>query len=211
MASSDSSSLVIDQTTVLSLLATLALLITAYVASLRLLSPTTSTKFRILFIWHAFDALTHLVLEGSYLYNCFFTYTIIQNSSDYPHPASLTGPGVHFLGHKDRLYGSNYGNSPMAKLWQEYAKADTRWGGADLVIISIELLTVLVEGPLALYVCELIRRQDRGGKLWFWASLIATGELYGGKLFFSSKSNQPTRQPRTKSLGCQNQYVTLAL
>ena len=181
MATLNPSPPVIDQTTVLSLLATLALLVTAYIASLRLLSPSTSTKFRILFIWHAFDALTHLVLEGSYLYNCFFTYTVVSHTSDYPHPASLTLPGVHFLQYTDRLYGSNYGNSPMAKLWQEYAKADSRWGGADLVIISIELLTVLIEGPLALYVCELIRRQDQGGKLWFWAIIIATGELYGGK------------------------------
>lgn len=181
MASSNSSTLVIDQITVLSLLAALALLIIAYVASLRLLTTSTSTKFRILFIWHAFDALTHLILEGSYLYNCFFTFTSIPHTSDYPHPASLTLPGVHFLEHKDRLYGSNYGSSPFAKLWQEYAKADKRWGGADLVIISVELLTVLIEGPLAVYVCELIRRQDRGGKLWFWASILATAELYGGE------------------------------
>lgn len=183
MTSTTQSTLVIDKITVLSLLATLALLAVAYLTSLRLLSTRTSTKFRILFIWHAFDALTHLILEGSYLYNCFFTFTTISHTSDYPHPASLTLPGVHFLGHKDRLYGSNYGTSPMAKLWQEYAKADSRWGGADLVIISIELLTVLIEGPLALYVCELIRRQDPGGRLWFWASVIAIGELYGGEFF----------------------------
>lgn len=184
MASSNPPTVVIDQITVLSLLATLALLVTAYITSLRLLSTTTSTKIRILFIWHAFDALTHLILESSFLYNCFFTFTTIPHTSDYPHPASLTLPGVHFLEHKDRIYGNNYGSSPMAKLWQEYAKADKRWGGADLVIISIELLTVLIEGPLALYVCELIRRQDRSGKMWFWASMIATGELYGGKFFF---------------------------
>lgn len=72
----------------------------------------------------------------------------------------------------------------MARLWQEYAKADKRWGEADLTIVSIELLTVLIEGPLAVYICELLRRQDRGGKVWFWASVLATGEIYGGKLFF---------------------------
>lgn len=69
----------------------------------------------------------------------------------------------------------------MAKLWQEYAKADKRWGGTDLTVISLELLTVFGAGPLALYVCELVRRQDSGGKLWFWASILATGELYGGE------------------------------
>lgn len=175
---------IIDRTTVLSLLATLALLIVAYVASLRLLSPSTSTKVRILFIWHAFDALIHLLLEGSFLYNCFFTYTSISHSSDNLHSASLKAPGAFFLGQKERLYGSNYGSNPMARLWQEYAKADKRWGEADLTIVSIELLTVFIAGPLAGYVCQLIRRQDRSGKLWFWASLLATGELYGGKFFF---------------------------
>ena len=175
---------IIDRTTVLSLLATLALLIVAYVASLRLLSPSTSTKVRILFIWHAFDALIHLLLEGSFLYNCFFTYTSIPNSRDNLDPAILRAPGAFFLGQKERLYGSNHGSNPMARLWQEYAKADRRWGEADLTIVSIELLTVFIAGPLAVYVCQLIRRQDRSGKLWFWASLLATGELYGGKFFF---------------------------
>lgn len=72
----------------------------------------------------------------------------------------------------------------MARLWQEYAKADKRWGGADLTIVSIELLTVFIAGPLAVYVCQLLRRQDRSGKLWFWAIVLATGELYGGKFFW---------------------------
>lgn len=175
------STFVIDQITVLSFLTALALLIIAYLVSVRLLLSTTSAKLRVLFIWHAFDVLIHFVLEGSFLYNCFFTYKSIVTSNDYPHPASLTSPGAFFLGRKDRLYGSNYGNSFLAKLWQEYAKADKRWGGIDLTIVSVELLTVFGAGSLALWVCELIRRQDGGGKLWFWASILATAELYGGK------------------------------
>ena len=93
---------------------------------------------------------------------------------------------MYFLGYKDRLYGSQYGNSASAKLWQEYAKADRRWGGADLTVISLELLTVFGAGPLAVGVCELIRRGDKGGRLWFWASVLATGELYGGELIDTS-------------------------
>ncbi|KAI9849210.1 MAG: hypothetical protein M1830_007126, partial [Pleopsidium flavum] len=135
-----STPVIIDQTTILSFLTALSLLITAYLTSLRLLpQPSTPFKIRILYIWHLFDALTHFLLEGSFLYNCFFTYTsLAPSSSDYPHPASLStrtttiaGAG-YFLGHKDRLYGSNYGTNPTARLWQEYAKADSRWGGADL-------------------------------------------------------------------------------
>lgn len=175
------STLVIDRTTVLSLFAALSVLIIAYAASLRVLHASTTTKLRILFIWHLFDSLIHFTFEGSFLYNCFFTYTSVTHSSDYPHPASLTSHGVYFMGYADRLYGSQYGTSPTAKLWQEYAKADKRWGGADLTVISLELLTVFGAGPLAAYICELVRRRDSGGKLWFWASILATGELYGGK------------------------------
>lgn len=64
----------------------------------------------------------------------------------------------------------------------EYAKADHRWSGTDLTVVSLELLTVLVAGPLAIYVCELIRRQDES-RLWFWGSVLATAELYGGERF----------------------------
>ena len=175
------STLVIDSSTIGGLLAALLLLVIAYFASVRLLHASTTTKLRILFIWHLFDALIHFLFEGSFLYNCFFTYTSIAPTSDYPHPASLTAPGTYFLGFADRMYGSYYGSSPTAKLWQEYAKADRRWGGTDLTVISLELLTVFGAGPLAAYVCELVRRQDNGGKLWFFASILATGELYGGK------------------------------
>ena len=175
------STLVIDRTTITSLFAAVSVLITAYIASLHLLHASTTTKLRIIFIWHLFDSLIHFIFEGSFLYNCFFTYTSIPHTSDYPHPASLSPPGVYFLGYQDRLYGSAYGTSPTAKLWQEYAKADKRWGGADLTVISLELLTVFGAGPLALYICELIRRRDSGARLWFWGVVLATGELYGGK------------------------------
>lgn len=177
------SSLVIDRSTVGGLSAALSLLLIAYSASTRLLHASTTTKLRILFIWHLFDSLIHFLFEGSFLYNCFFTYTSIPRTSDYPHPASLMSPDVHFLGYADRLYGSQYGSSLTAKLWQEYAKADKRWAGADLTVISLELLTVFGAGPLAAYICELVRRRDNGGKLWFWAGVLAIAEIYGGKLW----------------------------
>lgn len=186
-----SSTLVIDQTTVTSLLAALSLLIIAYVLSLRVLQPSTPTKLRVLFIWHVFDALIHFLFEGSFLYNCFFTYTTIARTSDYPHPASLTAPGVYFMGHQDRLYGSAYGTSPLAMLWQEYAKADKRWGGSDLGVISLELLTVFGAGPLAVVVCEYVRRGQMGKGGWFWATVLATGELYGGEFVLLSINTVP--------------------
>lgn len=195
MSASTESTLVIDKVTVLSLFAVLVLLITAYLASIRLLPQNSSGKVRVLFIWHSFDALIHFFFEGSFLFNCFFTYLDSTGRSTYEKlagkaPLELYPRDVHFLGIKDRYYGSFYGNTPTALLWQEYAKADARWGGADLGVISLELLTVLIGGPLATYICYLLIKgygstattgsRGFGGKLVFWMTVLATGELYGG-------------------------------
>lgn len=187
---SSSSTLVIDQTTILSLLSTVAILGAAYSASLYLLPRTTSQKTRALFIWHAFDALIHFCLEGGYLYNCFFSYTNTgglwigggNGKRTVGGVSAYLPPNVYFLGKKDRLYGPEYGTNPLGALWREYAKADARWGGSDLTVISLELLTVFLGAPCAAWVCYCIysRRRDT----FFWAILLATGELYGGFMTF---------------------------
>ena len=96
----------------------------------------------------------------------------------------MTPAGVSFLGGSKHLHGSFYGTSMTARLWQEYAKADKRWGGSDLTITSIELLTVFVMAPLALYVCHLLHKQEHK-KASFWMAVVATGELYGVFMGFS--------------------------
>ena len=58
-----------DQVTLISLASTVAILLVAYGASLKALSPSTPGSYRFLFIWHAFDALIHFILEGSFLYH----------------------------------------------------------------------------------------------------------------------------------------------
>jgi hypothetical protein len=145
-------------------------------------------KVRVLFIWHLFDALIHFFFEGSFLANCFLIYYSLPTSfsASTPRPASppllLTPPDVFFLGQSDRLYGAAYGSGPFSRLWQEYAKADRRWGGADLTVVSLELLTVGLGAPLALWICELLRRGEKGGnRKWFWMIVLATAELYGGE------------------------------
>ncbi|KAK3076167.1 hypothetical protein LTS18_013736, partial [Coniosporium uncinatum] len=131
---------------------------------------------------------------GSYLYNCFFSYKYLSPFATQNY--ILTPPGVFFGGEKyrDRLYGPLYGTNPASALWREYAKADRRWGGADLTVISLELLTVFVGGPLAVYLCSLLARGygepgrnkgKVGGKVAFWMSVLATGELYGGFMTFA--------------------------
>lgn len=78
----------------------------------------------------------------------------------------------------------------MARLWSEYAKSDRRWGGADLGIISIEIVTVFLDGPGAVYICYLIAkimnnektalRNQYKPRLWFAAIIVACLELVGG-------------------------------
>jgi hypothetical protein len=175
----------ISVTTVLSLLSTIAILLTAYILSSISLPKKTPTKIRLLFIWHAFDALIHFILEGSYLYNCFFSYTTRPTNLDKltPFASPYLPPNIFFLNQPDRIYGADHGTNPFAALWREYARADARWGGSDLTVISLELLTVFIAGPLAVYICSLLARQR--GEAWFWMTVLATGELYGGWMTFA--------------------------
>jgi hypothetical protein len=163
---------VLDSTTIVSLAVVVMIFNSAFILSQRALQKGTPFSLRVLFIWHAFDFLIHTIFEGSFLYNCFFT------SSPYNpaiHPASLV---TNFLNAPDLLYGAAYGQNWATKLWMVYAQADKRWGGADLTVVSLELLTVFGAGPLALYICAGISRRDYS--VTFWMIVLATAELYGG-------------------------------
>ncbi|KAF2821417.1 Emopamil-binding protein [Ophiobolus disseminans] len=180
----------IDTTTITSLLAVLALLGGAYYASTKVLPKTVSLKTRVLFVWHFFDALIHFVFEGSFLYNCFFVSYSLPTSFSAASARSITlftPPDVYWLGREKLLYGANYGTGPFSRLWQEYAKADRRWGGTDLTVVCLEVLTVCVAGPLACWVCWLLSKDERKGglKKWFWMVVLATGEIYGGWMTFA--------------------------
>ncbi|RDA84786.1 hypothetical protein CP532_0992 [Ophiocordyceps camponoti-leonardi (nom. inval.)] len=181
-----------DRTTLLSLLSTVAMAATAYWASRRALPASASTSVRFLFAWHMADALCHFILEGSFLYHCFFSARKVSslggddgNSSSsifyYPTPENFLGYGDG--GGGGVVVGPQAGGSnPFALLWMVYARADRRWAGADLGVVSLELLTVFVDGPLACYVCYLLSRAD--SRASFWMVVLATCELYGGFMTF---------------------------
>lgn len=177
---------IISPTTIFSLSATLAILLAAYSASLTFLPRrTTPIKIRLLFIWHAFDALIHFILEGSYLYNCFFSSISTSSASalGLAPTSKYLPPGIYFLNDPSRIYGSEFGSNPFAALWREYARADHRWEGSDVTIISLELLTVFLAGPIAVWICEKLRKNS--ADVWFWMTVLATGELYGGWMTFA--------------------------
>jgi hypothetical protein len=187
----------LDAGTTFSLGVAFSLMPSAQLLAKYALPRSTPRTLYFLFLWHAYDFLTHFIVEGSYLYHCFFSYQQLpMRDSGTTHPASWTGPPQAYLYNRpDRRYGALYSQSPMARLWQEYAKADARWGGADLTVISLELLTVGLAGPAAVYICYLITKIANASTetvktqyratLWFAAIALATGELYGGFMTFA--------------------------
>lgn len=196
----------VELSTILCFIACFSLFPAAYFLSERF-ARTANARYRLLFFWHAFDALIHILIEGSFLYECFFSY------------ANAYGPQPYFLGHKGRIYGASFGRGPTAILWREYAKADHRWAIAEPTIVSIELLTVLLGGPAAAYACYLLWKMHshrlRDGKkmgivlgqFWFLATVLATAELYGGFMTFVPEFLTGCSQLETGNLA----YVVLHL
>ncbi|KAI1326858.1 ebp domain-containing protein [Xylariaceae sp. FL0255] len=169
-----------DPVTLWSLGSTVAMVIVGYVLSRLVVDNTVSKARRFLFIWHVFDCLIHLCLEGSFLYHCFFSWMPLSSVSN---PTALAPTAHNFLGHTDRAYGPQAGgNAPMAQLWMIYGKADKRWAGADLAVISLELLTVFIAGPLAAYIAYGIAKKKESVNVLM--VVIAVMELYGGWITF---------------------------
>jgi hypothetical protein len=124
-----------DPTTLISLASTVAIVVAAWATSRVALPASVSGTIRFLFIWHFADALCHFILEGSYLYHCFFSHQPLDaDAAAAVVDGRLFPTPLGFLGTVDRLYGAQAGGSnPFAQLWMVYAKADKRWAGVDLV------------------------------------------------------------------------------
>ena len=125
-----------DPTTLISLSSTVVILVVAYLLSLRFLPGSLPGSHRALFIWHAFDALIHIFLEGSFLYHSFFSWVSAEELRDAGVDlGELVPTPFNFLGTTGRVHGSQAGgqNNPFAQLWMVYARADKRWAGVDLV------------------------------------------------------------------------------
>ncbi|KAL1932819.1 hypothetical protein VTP01DRAFT_8497 [Rhizomucor pusillus] len=143
----------IDAVTIYSLLAVLGLLIVAFLGSFVALPKQSSTVDRATFVWYAFDALTHFILEGSFVWH------------------SILGRTV------------NSGQDMFAQLWQEYAKADARWGFADPTIVALEILTVFAVGLMCVYIMYLLAKDDP--RRHYWITVASVAELYGGWMTFT--------------------------
>jgi hypothetical protein len=180
-----------DIETILSLAWAFSCMPLAQLATKWALPKSTSTKYKVLFWWTTYDFLTHFMIEAFYLYHSLFSYIQL------PAPISSAIPGDHIpylYGRADRRYGAFYADTPTGRLWQEYAKADKRWGGADLCVICLEILTCCVAAPIEVYTAYQIYKYANANRsavkaaaytmLWFTAMTTATMELYGGFMTF---------------------------
>ncbi|XP_070711655.1 emopamil-binding protein-like [Pempheris klunzingeri] len=71
---------------------------------------------------------------------------------------------------------------PLAELWREYSKADTRWLVSDPTIVSIEILTVVLDSALALLLIHAVLK-DKYYRHFLQVALSVC-ELYGGWMTF---------------------------
>ncbi|KAF0500590.1 emopamil-binding protein-like [Gigaspora margarita] len=143
------------QQMIISLIFVILLLIIAFIASTIFL-PSSQNKVikkfeRFAFIWLTFDALIHLILEGSFIY-----YSLVDNIEK--------------------------SQSPLAKLWQEYGKADSRWLHSDVTILSVEIPTSIFLGPLAIYILALLINNHVSRH--YWQIILCACEIYGSWITF---------------------------
>lgn len=77
---------------------------------------------------------------------------------------------------------AKHSSSCMAFIWREYARADSRWAGRDPTILSIEIITAFLLGPLCLLAAWAIYTHRPYRHLVQLS--ISLCELYGGWMTF---------------------------
>ncbi|XP_020513765.1 emopamil-binding protein-like [Labrus bergylta] len=92
---------------------------------------------------------------------------------------TLEGPFVYMS-----LVGTvETSEGPLAELWREYSRADSRWLTSDPTIVSIELLTVFLDSVIGVLLIHAIL-QERYYR-HFLQITLSVCELYGGWMTFA--------------------------
>ncbi|XP_029941921.1 emopamil-binding protein-like [Salarias fasciatus] len=71
---------------------------------------------------------------------------------------------------------------PLAELWKEYSKADSRWLVSDPTIVSIEILTVVLDSLLGILLIHAVLHDKYYRH--FLQITLSVCELYGGWMTF---------------------------
>ncbi|XP_029986447.1 emopamil-binding protein-like [Sphaeramia orbicularis] len=91
---------------------------------------------------------------------------------------TLEGPFVYMS-----VCGSVQSSSgPLAELWQEYGKADHRWLVSDPTIVSVEILTVVLDSLLGILLIHAVLHTKYYRH--FLQISLSVCELYGGWMTF---------------------------
>ncbi|XP_033637885.1 emopamil-binding protein-like [Asterias rubens] len=109
------------------------------------------TVDRLVVVWLVYDALTHFILEGAFLY--YSMVATVQTSDGF-----------------------------LTDLWKEYSRADSRWGESDPTIVSLEILTVVVDGLLAVVLIYAILAKKHYRH--YVQIVLCVCEIYGGWMTF---------------------------
>ncbi|EKM49566.1 uncharacterized protein PHACADRAFT_265108 [Phanerochaete carnosa HHB-10118-sp] len=124
----------------------------AYLSAKAFLPKRATSTDRFTWIWLTFDALVHFSFEAVFLYYSVFGKQI------------ATSDGI------------------LPEMVREYARADLRWAVADPTVVSLEILTVLGAGPMAVYILKQLAADDLARH--YWIVVLCTAELYGGWMTF---------------------------
>ncbi|XP_053419957.1 emopamil-binding protein-like [Nycticebus coucang] len=94
---------------------------------------------------------------------------------------------VHLVLEGPFVYLSLVGNiadsdGSIASLWKEYGKADARWLYSDPTVVSLEILTVVLDGSLALFLIYAIVKEKHYRH--FLQISLCVCELYGDWMTF---------------------------
>ncbi|XP_065253603.1 emopamil-binding protein-like [Emys orbicularis] len=118
--------------------------------------------------WLCYDVLVHCTLNPS---QC-------AHSTSCTHHTGQEGPFVYLS-----LIGTvAESDNIFASLWKEYGRADARWLYSDPTIVSLEILTVVLDGLLALILIYAIIK-DKYYRHFIQITLCVC-ELYGGWMTF---------------------------
>ncbi|KAK4758124.1 hypothetical protein SAY87_019425 [Trapa incisa] len=113
-------------------------------------SPRKSGVDRLLMCWWAFTGLTHMILEGYFV----FSPDFYKNPSGFYLAevcklSSLTFSSS-FIIFAAQIFTFLWGCCVRQMAGKEYSKGDSRYAGRDSAIVSVEGLTAVIEGPASL-------------------------------------------------------------
>ncbi|XP_066093231.1 emopamil-binding protein-like isoform X2 [Saccopteryx bilineata] len=100
-----------------------------------------------------------------------------------PACSKTVAPNCNHFGKKFKEGNIAEADGLIASLWKEYGKADARWLNFDPTIVSLEILTVVLDGSLALILIYAIVKEKYYRH--FIQITLCVCELYGGWMTFS--------------------------